>query len=301
MAKSALFTDDVATDTSYINVRAATNAHTQKARQNCEELWEIYEPYADPEFRIEIRSNFDARYWEMYLTTFLMREGHEVSCPKPGPDVGIRYNGCRIWFEATCPTRGADENPDQVPNVKVVRLGEEPVVQTTPNEKIVLRYLNSIAEKQRQYTSWLENGVIAIEDAFVVAINPRRLRHDVADTDPPRILQAAYRVGSPYIALDPQTAKPVEVGYQFRDKIKRYAGGEVSTGVFLLDEYAGLSGLLCSRIDVVNQPTEMGADFQLVENRRARAPLPDMFRLKGTFFRIEKAAEGYTAIPEKDA
>jgi hypothetical protein len=301
LAKSALFTDDPAKDVSYINVRAARNAHTQKARRNCEELWEIFEPYADPEFRIELRNNFDARYWEMYLTTLLIREGYEVTYPKPGPDVGIRYNGCRIWFEATCPTRGAEDNPDKVPDVKFARLGEEPAVQTAPNEKIVLRYLNSISEKQRQYASWLENQVVAAEDAFVVAINPRQLRHEIADTDPPRILQAVYPVGPPYISLDPHTSRPVDVGHIFRDTIKRQSGSEVPTGIFLLDGYTNVSGLLCSRIDAVNQPETMGADFQLVENRRAKAPMPDMFRLKGTFFRIEKSADGYVAIPEKHA
>jgi hypothetical protein len=95
----------------------------------------MYEPYADPEFRVEFRNKFDARYWEMYLTTFLMGEGYAVRCPKPGPDVGIDFEGRRIWFEATSPTRGADDAPDQVPAQKVIALGEEPVMQDVPNEK----------------------------------------------------------------------------------------------------------------------------------------------------------------------
>ena len=140
------------------------------------------------------------------------------------------------------------------------------------------------------------SGIVAPEDAFVVAINPKRLRHEIADTDPPRILQAAYPVGSPYVALDPSTGTAVDAGYQFRDKIRKSSGAEVSTGVFLLDEYASLSGLLCSRVDVANQPEKMGSDFQLVENCKAKAPLPDIFRLKGVFFRIEKVADGYVAV-----
>ena len=63
----------------------------------------------------ELRSNFDVRYWEMYLTTFLIREGYEVCCPRPGPDVGIKFKDRRIWFEATTPTRGAEGQADQVP------------------------------------------------------------------------------------------------------------------------------------------------------------------------------------------
>jgi len=174
-------------------------------------------------------------------------------------------------------------------------------MQDTPNEQMLLRYLNSISEKQRQHASWLQKGFVAPEDAFVVALNPRRLRHEFGDTDPPRILQAAYPVGSLYIALDPHTTKVVETGHQFRGILKRQKGAEVPTGIFLLTQYAGISALLCSRIDAVNQPEGMGADFQLVENRMATAPLPDMFRLKGTFFRIENRDEGYEAIPEQHA
>ena len=70
------------------------------------------------------------------------------------------------------------------------------------------------------------------------------------------------------------------------------------SGVFRLEEYSSLSGLLCSRVDAVNQPEAMGADFQLVPNPLGKVRLPDTFRLKGTYFRIEKTSDGYTAIPE---
>jgi hypothetical protein len=299
MAQRPLFTDDPATDIGYCNVRAAGNDHARKARENCEQLWKMYEPYADPEFRVEFRNNFDARYWEMYLTTFLMGEGYAVRCPKPGPDVGIDFEGRRIWFEATSPTRGADDAPDQVPAQKVIALGEEPVMQDVPNEKMVLRYLNSISVKYKdQFAGWLEQKIVAPEDAFVIAINPRRLGHEIADTDPPRILQAAFTLGSPYIAIDRETSKAVGAGYQFRDTIKKALGAKVSTGVFHQSEYAGLSGLLCSRVDVVNQPEQMGTDFQLVPNPWAKVPLPQKLRLKGTYFRIEHTKDVYTAIPE---
>jgi hypothetical protein len=298
MAKSPLFNDQLASDMSYTNVRAAQDIFMQKAKCNCEELWELFEPYADAEFLVEFPNNFDARYWEMYLATYFIKEGYEICAPKPGPDIGIRYNGCRIWFEATSPTRGAAGQPDQVPDIKFASQGEEPSYQEIPNEKMLLRYLNSISEKQRQHASWLADGIVALEDSFVVAINPRKLRHEVADADPPRILQAAYPVGSAYATIDPVTAKLVDTGYMFRDKIRKLSGAEVRTGVFLLKEYDALSALLCSRVDAANQPEKMGSDFQLVENRRAKAPLPDMFRLKGAFFRIESTSDGYRAVRE---
>ena len=140
----------------------------------------------------------DARYWEMYLTTSLILAGYAVTCPKPGPDVGIIYKGQRIWFEATCPTRGADGSPDQIPEMKVAALGEEPVVYDVPNDKIILRYLNSISGKYKdQYANWLKKGIVSEKDAFVIAVNPREIPFEYADTSPPRILRAGYTVGAP--------------------------------------------------------------------------------------------------------
>ena len=79
-----------------------------------------------------------------------------------------------------------------------------------------MRYLNSISDKyEHQYANWLEKGVVSANDAFVIALNPRKIPFDYADTDPPRILQAGYTVGTPYIVIDRQTAKAVGSGYHF--------------------------------------------------------------------------------------
>ena len=299
MAKLPFFTEGPATDVFYKNLRAAANEYTRPARERCESLWEIYEPFADREFLIEVRRNFYARYWEMYLTTYLIGEGYRVYCPKPGPDVGIEFDSSRIWFEATSPMRGADDTADQVPAEKVVRLGDEPVVQDVPNEKLVLRYLNSISTKYKeQYLSWLQQGIVRQEDAFVIAINPRGLGFEWGDAQPPRILQAAFTLGAPYAVIDQSTVKQVGAGYQFRDAITKASGAVVQTGIFQQKEYAGLSGLLCSRVDAVNQPETMGNDFQLVPNPHSTISLPHNFRLKGTYFCIEPAEGGYSAIPE---
>lgn len=64
------------------------------------------------------------------------------------------------------------------------------------------------------------------------------------------------------------------------------------------DEYSGLSGLLCSRIDVANQPEKTGVDFELAPNPQAKVPLWNEFRLRGTYHKIDKTEQGYRAIPE---
>jgi hypothetical protein len=293
-----LFTDDDATDAAYRNVQVAENELMKAARQHCEDLWAVFKPYADAEFLIEIRKEFDARYWEMYLTTALIQSGFKVKCPKPGPDVGIVFARRRIWFEATSPLRGAVNSPNQVPLRKVVPLEGKPVFQDVPNDPMVLRYLNSIDSKRKQHEAWIKEGTVSPDDAFVIALNPRELGHDSPDTDPPRILQAAFPIGAPSVTVDRKTGKPIASGYQFRDTIKKATGAKVDTGILLQKEYACVSGLLCSRVDATNKPGESGSDFQLVPNPNATTPLPTEFRLKGTYFRVEHSKDSFNVIPE---
>jgi hypothetical protein len=299
MSQKQFFADGPVTDIAYANIMAAKNEFTKAARANCESLWDIFEPYADAEFLTEIRSNFNARYWEMYLSAYFISEGYTINCPKPGPDVGIVVDGLRIWFEATSPSRGADGSPDQVPELKFVAASEEPVVQDVPNEKIVLRYLNSISTKYfQQYQNWILKGIVSTNDAFILALNPASLGHDRSDTQPPRILQAAFTIGNPYAVIDSKTLNQVESGYLFRERIAKMSGAPVPTGVFFQDDYKGLSGLLCSRVDAANRPNAMGRDFQLVPNPNAKVALPQAFRLKGAYFRIDRTKDGYSATPE---
>jgi hypothetical protein len=303
-----LFMNGSASDPAYRNIRDAKEGILRTARWHCEYLWIVFQHHADREFRNELRSTFDARYWEMYLTTSLILTGHEVTCPKPGPDVGIIYKGQRIWFEATSPTRGADGAPDQIPEPKISAMGEEPVVHDVPNEKIVLRYLNSISVKYKeQYANWLRKGIVSDRDAFVIAVNPREIPYEYADTSPPRILQAGYTVGAPYLVIDRGTGKAKRSGYHFRDHVvkepkKDAKEGDqptkVPTGVFQQEEYNGLSALLCSRVDAANRPGEMGGDFQLAPNPHAKVPLPKGFRLRGVYYDAKVTDGGYDVTPQ---
>jgi hypothetical protein len=293
MAKSPLFSDGPATDMAYENIRSAHNFWLSDARKHCEELWDLFEPYADAQFLTEIRSNFHSRYWEMYLGAYFISSGYNVAAPKPGPDIGIDVAGRRVWFEAVSPSRGAEGHPDQVPQKPF-----DGTVQEVPADKINLRYLNCVHEKYCQYLKWIDRQTIGCDDAFVVAINPRRLGFEYADTTPPRILQVALGLGPLYVALDRKTLKVVDSGFQFQSAIAKGSGISVDTAVFLQEKYAGLNGLLCSRVDAVNRPEALGEDFQFVANPRARNPLPGNFRLHGTYYRVEQVNEGYEITPE---
>lgn len=294
MSKTPFFTEGEPADRAYTNVMAASNEWTNAGRKLCEDLWDDFEPYADAEFLIEVRTRFDERFWEMYLSVTLMRRGYELTCSKPGPDVGIIHDGRRIWFEAVSPSRGSDGAPDQVPELKY-----DGQVVSVPNERIILRYLNSISEKyERQRANWLRSGSVSNDDAFVIALNPRRLGFDNADTMPPRILQAAFPIGNAFITISRDTLETVGSGYHFRPQVQKAGGSSVDTGVFLHEGYQGLSGLLVSRVDVVNNPPKLGEDFQMVHNPVAAVPLPTSFRLPGTYFEVIESGDEYSVRPE---
>jgi hypothetical protein len=290
-----LFTDGDASDPGYRNIRDGKDPRLKFAKWHCEYLWIMFERHADKEFRTEIRRTFDARYWEMYLTTSLIFAGFQVTCPKPGPDVGVVYKGQRIWFEAVAPTCGDPEKPDSVPR----KVGGE-----VPEEKIILRYLNSISTKHKdQYSKWLEKGTVSEKDAVIYAINPWAIPFDHRDSDPPRILQAGYTIGPPNVSVDVKAMKVVGSGYEFRGFIrkgpadKNKEGEEIPTGIFQQKEYAWLSGLLCSRAEATNRPPEMGADYQLAPNLNATVRLPETFHLRGTYYATKPAENGYLVTP----
>jgi hypothetical protein len=290
-----LFTSDDASDPGYSAIRDGSDSRLKRAKAHCEYLWIFFERHADREFRTELRRTFDARYWEMYLTVSLILAGFEVACPKPGPDVGIIYRGQRIWFEAVAPNCGDPEKHDSVPTK---------IDGQVPEEKIILRYLNSISTKYHdQYSKWLSKGTVSDGDVMIYAINPWAIPWDHRDSDPPRILQAAYNVGPPNVEVDPTSMKIVGTGFEFQGFIQKAPkkqdekGEKIPTGVFQQKDYAWLSALLCSRAEVVNGPAEIGADFQLAPSLNATVPLPDGFRLQGTYYATKQTETGYQVTP----
>ena len=288
-----LFTAGPATDAAYVNIRDAQSGWLVNVREHCEALWTTYAEHADRNFLTEIRSEFNAHYWEMYLTVSLVDMGFRVFCPKPGPDVGIEVGGTRVWFEAICPKPGDPNNPDRI------HAPESGSAYWVPNDRMVLRYLAAIRSKYlEQYTGWLRNGIVAPDDCFVIAINPRELPFEHGDTDPPRILQAALPIGSRFVTIDRDTLEVTGGGHQYRAALRRASGSEVPTAAFLNPEYPGLSGLLCSRVDAANRPARLGGDFQVVPNALSRAPLPDALRLRGTHFTVERTEDSFSVSAE---
>jgi hypothetical protein len=269
---SLLFSLGPATDPAYLNLRAGETEWLVAARTRVEALWAEFYTFADPNFLTEIRRNFQARFWEMYLTCTMLQHaesrGYRVSCPKHGPDILLELQTSRIWVEAVAATNGTPGLPDTLqPNPK----GDT----TIPEEKIVLRYTNAIQEKYRKYQRYLRDGRVGKNDAYVIAINAANLLHrwTQAEDDVPRFVKAVYPLGQYQLLLDRITGDIVGRQNERRFEITKASGKKVAVHAFMDRRSRGISGVLCSFADACYSGP-LGLDFELAYNPMGRSQLP---------------------------
>ena len=148
----------------YAAVRSGTRPDQRTARKNCEDLWRTYSPYADEHFLSEFPLRFHQRWFEMWLTVFLLRTGHKVECPKPGSDIRIVLDGQVVWIEAVCATAGQEGKRDSVPR---------PVhgqVSDTPMNAYTLRATNALNEKAKAFERYITQGIVR---SYIVTLSSR--------------------------------------------------------------------------------------------------------------------------------
>jgi type I restriction enzyme S subunit len=266
---TVLFRNEQAGDSEFY--RNLVNAETDwllEARQFCEDLWKVYEPFADKHFLSELRRNFVQRFWEMYLTCVLLEHGLDVSCPKPGPDNLVRSESGRVWLEAIAPSGGDPSKLDVVPEY------QDGVVQQVPDEQVRLRYTGAVQEKfKTRYFHHMSKGIVLEGDSYVVAMNASRINFSRSDLSPPRILRSLFGIGWDTVTFskDPHVAS--EWGFELRPGMRKAKGAEVSLQAFLDPEYEALSAVLFSCVDPCNRPLRLGDDLILIHNPMATSPI----------------------------
>jgi hypothetical protein len=261
---------DAASDPAYINLLRAASNEAKVGQVFSEQLWDQYHPHADEHFLTEIRRNFNARFWEMYLTCALLQYGPELSVlrRKPGPDILIEHEGRRIWIEAVVVTDGEPGKPDSISPPALVR------APTAPDEKIILRYRTAIDEKHRKLQSYLSKGIVSAEDSYIVAVNGYALSYRWEDAEMPRILKAVFPLGALQFLFDRDTGRLTGSRHQFRPNIYKGSGAGVSTEVFVNDHYDGISGVMHSYANACMTARPLGVDFLLIHNPRAANRVP---------------------------
>jgi hypothetical protein len=265
-----------AIDEKYNWVRDLENSQCIKARKSVENLWQRFEQYADPHFKTEIQKDFDARYWEMYLTCSIDDAGYLPSCPKPGPDVQIKKEENIIWFEAIAPSGGQTDNPDKVPDY------EFGTVRSVPDREITLRLCSAIKEKyNNKYWKYREKKIINETDVYVIAITGCKINYANKEREIPRIIRSVFPIGNLQVSVDQNTFEFSDTSYAYEPEISKISGSRVSTSIFMNKKYYYLSAVLYSNVNAVNAPKISGSDYVIVHNPHAVNILPRGFFKRG--------------------
>ena len=279
MMINKLFNDSISgNDPSYLFIR--NDPRFSEEKNFLENCWIDYSPYADREFEQKISKDFRSRFWEMYLCCTLLHSDFEIVSKKKskGPDIQIKLgDGQNLWIEATLPRPGTGN--DAVP--------EEPFdeVYSPPDEKYLLRFLNSINTKYEKLTKYHSEGVVKPNDLFMIAINGFFAHSSGGEI--PYIVQALYGFGDPFDTINIDSLQIINQGYRKRESLKKQNNAEVFANVFINGTYPELTGVLYSNTEAFNLPPSLGSDFIFVHNLTANHSIPLGWLPVGTEYWVE--------------
>lgn len=238
---------------------------------------------ADAKFTTEICSGSDAKFWscvsEALLAAHLNYAGLAPSAsPRGGgPDFLVMENGRKIWIEVICP------EPRDVPPEWL-----QPVfngVVHFPHTEILLRWTSAIKEKAEKLIGsndgtikgYLGKGIVASDDAYVIAINGRQLRGSFSSVTGisqfPFAAEAAFAIGPYQIKIDRDTLKQTGEGHQHRPEIFKTNGSAVPAYTFLDPRFQPISAIWAVDIDGTSVVGN-SEDLVVVHNPYATNPVP---------------------------
>ena len=263
--QSSFFLNATECDRGYKNVR--DKPRHAEYKNFVESLWKIYKPYADKHFQTDAVIHFQERFWEMYLgATFLEHSFSITRGTDKGPEFYLSNTPKKIWIEAIAPSPGCGPDAYNLPKQQ----GGSPIAYNVPIDEIILRLRHAIEEKKRKYENYIAECVISSDDAYIIAINSKRIDTIVLSADLPNIVKSVYPFGNLTVIIDRKTFEIKDEVHEYKDTIRKKSGSPVSTSIFLDDDYAGISAVIYSDVDCANRPPALGSDFVLVHNARAR-------------------------------
>lgn len=236
--------------------------HLKKQRRFIEKLWMSYEPYADSHFRKEITKHFKDRFWEMYLGCSLLEKGFNISSCDKGPDIETSLGNKKIWIEAVCPSNGA--GPDRVPDF--------PGGETFPEIELILRFSSVIWDKYQILKKYLKEGLVAKDDALVIAINSSKIGLAMSEGYPPYILKTLFPIGNPIYTVDIENRVAYDERFSYKPDVPKKSGTRIQTLYFENNKFSEISGILYSRASPFY--SKIGHDYIFVHNPFAKNPLP---------------------------
>ena len=236
------------------------------ARQQFDDMWQIFQPYADRNFEDEFLLHPRERFWEMMLTVALLDGGIDISCPKPGPDICISSDDRTVWIEAVAPSSGSGPNSVPIP--------PDDKMFDYPEPQIILRFRNALDNKYKGYKKYMDDGPVGANDPYVIALSGGQMNVLIDSDEAPAVMKALLPIGPPSVRINTATRKIEEWGYAHRPNVFTVNGSPVSTEFFLDPQYSSISAVLFSEANFLIDPTDARKNFLVIHNPIATNPLP---------------------------
>src|ERR1700736_2834758 len=227
--------------------------HAPNYRDYLLSLWQTYLGLALPnahfvsEFTSGKRENLLQRAWEMMLARHLNAQGHRLTSLDHGPDFRFEYRGLTIWIEAIAPEpKGLPTDWMASPAPGQFKVG------TFPYKEILLRWTAAFKEKWEKLGKYRKAGIVADQDAYVIAINGCQLgalplNHGIPQF--PFAVEAVYCVGPIAVSLDPVTGRIVSSKITEQNSILNSNAAPVPTSPFVEPTYSGVSAIMACSMD----------------------------------------------------
>ena len=264
---------------------------------------------ADPKFVNELVSGEEHKFWSCLSEALIAQrlKGKEFP-PRTnsgvGPDFLVMDGERKVWIEVVCP------EPVQLPK-EWLNIQPNTVV-SFPHEPILLRWTSAIKVKaerllgnEHRPEGYFASGIVAKEDAYVIAVNSCRLRHGpfpslMGISQFPFAAEAAFGFGPFQITINKDTLETVGTGYQHRPFVKNRNGAVVPAHTFLDPAFEPISAIWA--VDLNGYSAFGGSEpTYVVHNPYAVCPVSKGFlpslhdyvaRLEGDSFILDRPVEG---------
>lgn len=214
---------------------------------------------ADPKFVVELTSGSDSKFWSGVSEALLAEWLRDKTFPArsksgQGPDLLVMDGDRKVWIEVICP------EPSGLP---ATWLNIEPgKVGNFPHQEILLRWTSAVKEKAEKLLGsadgkvkgYIEKGVVAADDTYVIAINGCRLRHGpfsalLGISQFPFAAEAVFPIGPYQLQINKETLKVVERGHQVRFHIEKPNRALVPVSMFLDSRFGAVSAIWAVELD----------------------------------------------------
>lgn len=234
-------------------------------RERIEHLFEALDGIEDFHFAQELDRDPHSRLWEMLLARLLRDYGYEPVSSDAGPDFMVKWNGRRIFIEAVCPSAGQTGHPDSVPEIQ---LGAN-AAQAVPVDAMVLRIASAVREKHLKAQTYLQDGRIHPEDAYVIAVSSSKLRRG-SGIWPPLGVRALLGYGNPYLVFDRIPEEQIREGVEAKLAVIKHNKTNISTCPFGLSAMPEVSAVIYSDSCPLSIPFEPTKQSYIIHNPTAK-------------------------------